>query len=338
MTLSAEVQELLSWDRAVGARCNGLPVHKQRAVIQEALEQRAAQMGLVVESVARVEDLAVPVGGDWIRLRVYTPFGEGPHPAFLHIHGGGFVNGSIDWIYNAAKCAHICASAGCVVATVEYRLAPEFPFPTATEDCYSALCWLVEHAEDIAIDPKRIAVGGESAGGNLAAVLALMVRDRGGASLSLQMLEVPVTDMSERSLGHASLGLFGDGYGLDRENIESFTADYLPDLKDRDSAVRLTSPRKRARRPRASTRPDRRVRPAPRQRRGIRATPSGGRRQDDAAPLYCANPRLERPLAVVAARKGVDGRGRRCDSGCSLRARHRHMIEIVGEALIDDQT
>lgn len=236
MTLSAEVQELLSWDRAVGARCNGLPVHKQRAVIQEALEQRAVKTGLVVESVARIEDLAVPVGGDWIRLRVYTPFGEGPHPAFLHIHGGGFVNGSIDWVYNAAKCAHICASAACVVATVEYRLAPEFPFPTATEDCYSALCWLVEHAEDIAIDPKRIAVGGESAGGNLAAVLALMVRDRGGASLSLQMLEVPVTDMSERSLGHASLGLFGDGYGLDRENIESFTADYLPDLNDRDSA------------------------------------------------------------------------------------------------------
>jgi acetyl esterase/lipase len=236
MTLSAEVQELLSWDRAVGARCNGLPVHKQRALIQEALDQRAAQTGLVVESVARVEDLAVPVGGDWIRLRVYTPFGEGPHPAFLHIHGGGFVNGSIDWIYNAAKCAHICASAECVVATVEYRLAPEFPFPTATEDCYSALCWLVEHAEDIAIDRKRIAVGGESAGGNLAAVLALMVRDRGGASLSLQMLEVPVTDMSERSRGHASLGLFGDGYGLDRENIESFTADYLPDLEDRDAA------------------------------------------------------------------------------------------------------
>ena len=235
MTLSAEVQELLSWDAAIGARCNGLPVEKQRAVIQDALEKRAAQTGLVIEPVARVEDLAVPVGGDWIRLRVYTPFGEGPHPAFLHIHGGGFVHGSIDWIYNAAKCAHICVSAGCVVATVEYRLAPEFPFPTATEDCYSALCWLVEHAEEVAVDPTRIAVGGESAGGNLAAVLALMARDRGGASLSLQVLEVPVTDMSERSLGHASLGLFGDGYGLDRENIESFTADYLPNVNDRDS-------------------------------------------------------------------------------------------------------
>jgi acetyl esterase len=236
MTLSAEVHELLSWDKAIGARCNGLPVEKQRAVIQEALEERAAQTGLLVEPVANVEDLTLPVSGASIRLRVYTPFGEGPHPAFLHIHGGGFVHGSIDWIYNAAKCAHICVSAGCVVATVEYRLAPEFPFPTATEDCYSALCWLVEHAEDIAIDPARVAVGGESAGGNLAAVLALMARDRGGPSLSLQLLEVPVTDMSERSLEHASFGLFGDGYGLDRENIETFTADYLPNLNDRDSS------------------------------------------------------------------------------------------------------
>jgi acetyl esterase len=97
------------------------------------------------------------------------------------------------------------------------------------------LRWLVEHAEDIASDPRRVVVGGESAGGNLAAVLALMARDRGGPALSLQLLEVPVTDMSDRSLEHASVGLFGDGYGLDREGIEAFTADYLPNLDDRDS-------------------------------------------------------------------------------------------------------
>src|SRR4051812_4893484 len=205
MTLPAEVRELLAWDETIGAGCNGLPVDKQRLFIHEALAQRAEQIGLVVESVAQVKDFSVPVDGGSIRLRVYSPFGVGPHPVFLHVHGGGFVHGSIDWVFNAAKCAHICLNAGCVVATVDYRLAPEFPFPTATEDCYSALRWLVEHAEEVEIDPARIVVGGESAGGNLAAVLALMTRDRGGPSLALQLLEVPVTDMSEGGVEYPSL-------------------------------------------------------------------------------------------------------------------------------------
>jgi acetyl esterase len=233
MTLPAEVRELLSWDNAIGARCDGLPVDKQRSIIHDALEQRATQTGLMVEAVTHVRDFSVPVEGGSIRLRVYTPFGDGPRPAFLHIHGGGFVHGSIDWVYNAAKCAHICLNAGCVVATVDYRLAPERRFPTATEDCYAALRWLVEHAVDLEIDPTRVAVGGESAGANLAAVLALMTRDRGGPSLVLQLLEVPVTDMSDRTVEHPSLELFGDGYGLDRSNIEAFTADYLPNPDDR---------------------------------------------------------------------------------------------------------
>ena len=94
--------------RPLGERLAGLPVDQQRAVIHDALEQRAARTGLVVEHVAQVEDLTVPVADDTIRLRVYTPFGDGPHPAFLHIHGGGFLLGSIDWVYNHAKCAHIC--------------------------------------------------------------------------------------------------------------------------------------------------------------------------------------------------------------------------------------
>jgi acetyl esterase len=235
MTLPEEVRELLAWDQAIGARVAGLPVDEQRSVLRDALEQRAATTGLVVESVAQIQDCTVGLADEAIRLRLYIPFGDGPHPAFLHIHGGGFVHGSIDWSYNAAKCAHICRNARCVVATVEYRLAPEFPFPTAAEDCYSALRWLVEHAQELEIDPTRVAVGGESAGGNLAAALALMTRDRGGPSLALQLLEVPVTDMSSRSVEHRSLGLFGEGYGLELASIETFTADYLPDPNDRDA-------------------------------------------------------------------------------------------------------
>jgi acetyl esterase len=235
MKIPAEVRELLSWDEAIGERLSGLPVDQQRSVIQAALEERAAQTGLVVAQVARVRGFSVPVADDTIRLRVYTPFGEGLHPAFLHIHGGGFIHGSTDWVYNHAKCAHICLAARCVVATIDYRLAPEFPFPTAPEDCYAALCWLVDHGDDVGIDPTRVAVGGESAGGNLAAVLALMARDRGGPQLSLQLLEVPVTDMSETSTEHPSLKLFGDGYGLDLATIEAFTAAYVPNPEDRDS-------------------------------------------------------------------------------------------------------
>jgi acetyl esterase/lipase len=235
MSLQAEVLELLSWDRALGERLDRRPVDLQRTVIREALDQRAARTALVVEKVAHVQEVDVPVAGDSVRVRLYTPFGEAPHPAFLHIHGGGFIHGSIDWVYNDAKCAHICLAAACVVATVEYRLAPEFPFPTAPEDCYAALQWLVDHADEAGIDPERVAVGGESAGGNLAAVVALMARDRGGPPLSLQLLEVPVTDMGERSVEDASVSLFGDGYGLDRAAIDAFTTAYLPHPSDRDA-------------------------------------------------------------------------------------------------------
>lgn len=238
MTLPTEVRELLALDQELGAQLVGLPIVEQRLVIGETLEEWARRTKLVVEDVALVDDFTIPVTGGEIRLRRYSPTGANQvmHPAFFHIHGGGFTLGSIDSIYNAAKCAHICAAAGCAVTTVEYRLAPEFPFPTAPEDCYTALLWVVDHAGELGIDPTRIAIGGESAGGNLAAVVALMSRDRGGPPLILQVLEVPVTDMSDRSVEHPSLALYGAGYGLDRVAIESFQDDYLPRPVDRDAA------------------------------------------------------------------------------------------------------
>ena len=238
MTLPTEVRELLALDQELGAKLVGLPIEEQRRVIGETLAEWARRTKLVVADVARVDDFTIPVAGGAIRLRRYSPAaaGQGLQPAFFHIHGGGFTLGSIDWIYNAAKCAHICAAAGCTVTTVEYRLAPEFPFPTAPEDCYAALLWVVDHADELGIDPTRTAIGGESAGGNLAAVVALMSRDRDGPPLILQVLEVPVTDMSGRSDEHPSLDLYGVGYGLDRAVIEAFQDDYLPRPIDRDAA------------------------------------------------------------------------------------------------------
>jgi acetyl esterase len=234
MHLAPEIREFLDWDRQLGEQLAGLSLPEQRLVIASALAEQAQATNLAVADVATVDDSGVAVEGGEIVLRVYTPFGEGPHPAFFHIHGGGFSFGSIDWAPNAAKCAHVCANTRCVVTTVEYRLAPEFPFPTAPEDCYAALLWLVAHADELNVDATRIAIGGESAGGCLAAVVALMARDRSGPALALQMLEMPVTDMSARSSDHPSFVLFGEGYGLERAGIDAFQGDYLPDRGDRE--------------------------------------------------------------------------------------------------------
>lgn len=234
MALPPEVREHLSWDQELGARLAGLGIDEQRELIRTTLADWARRTGHEVGEVARVDDHAVPVDGGEIRLRVYRPFAVGALPVLLHIHGGGFTLGSVDWVFNEAKCAHLCRAAGCVVATVDYRLAPEHPFPTAPEDCYAALLWLADHADELGVDASRIVVGGESAGGNLAAVVALMSRDRSGPPLALQLLEVPVADMSERSGEHPSLSLYGSGYGLEREGIESFQDAYLPPPIDRD--------------------------------------------------------------------------------------------------------
>ena len=236
MSLAPEIRELLRWDERLGGRLDGHTHREQQRIIRDALEERAQTIGIEIADVARIEDFRVRVDDGEVRTRVYTPFGTPPYGAFLHLHGGGFVGGSIDWSYNSAKCAYICAAAGCVVATVEYRLAPEHPYPAAPEDCYAALRWLVGSAHRLTIDPTRIAVGGESAGGNLAAVTALMSRDRGGPPLALQLLEVPVTDMSDSSTGFTSFDSFARGYGLDRTTIEDFQDAYLPEAKSRGEA------------------------------------------------------------------------------------------------------
>jgi acetyl esterase len=173
---------------------------------------------------ASITDHMVPVEHGHILVRLYRPQAGGTLPLHLFIHGGGWCSGSI--YERGMRCRDLAAGAGCVVASVDYRLAPENQYPTAPEDCYAALGWLVDQASELGIDPSAVSVGGESAGGNLAAVVALMARDRGGPALCLQVLEIPCTDLT---LSFPSVSEFGSGYGLTRHQMEQFVKWYVGD-------------------------------------------------------------------------------------------------------------
>lgn len=137
--------------------------------------------------------IAGPEGAPGVRLRVYTPSsGESPLPGLIYLHSGGFVVGDVEQVHPIM--IRIPAEVGSVVVSVEYRLAPEHPFPAGLEDCYAALLWTADSATELGIDLDRLAVCGHSAGGGLAAALALLARDRGGPAISFQCLGVPELD------------------------------------------------------------------------------------------------------------------------------------------------
>lgn len=155
-------------------------------------------------------------------MRVYRPAARGRLPALVYFHGGGWTIGDLDT--HDALCRQLAVGACCAVFSVDYRLAPEQPFPAAVEDCIAATKYVAENAE--ALDVRGIAVGGDSAGGNLAAVVALQARDAGGPALAFQLLVYPATD---QRLGTASHERNAHGYLLERESIEFFRRCYLPD-------------------------------------------------------------------------------------------------------------
>lgn len=173
--------------------------------------------------VARVQDVVVPGPAGGMGVRVYTPDGPGPHPLLVFVHGSGFVLCSLDT--HDGMCRNLCVGAGCVVASVDYRLAPEARFPAATDDCLAAARWAGEHARALGADEARIAIGGDSAGGNLAAVTALRIRDEGGPALAGQVLLYPVTTHYEPPT--ASMLENGEGYGLTRSGMKWFWDHYL---------------------------------------------------------------------------------------------------------------
>jgi acetyl esterase/lipase len=142
-----------------------------------------------------IADTVAPgvAGGPSVPVRVYTPdLGDGPMPGTLYLHGGGFSVGDLDSEHNGA--ARFAAEAETVVVSVDYRLAPEHPFPGGLDDCYAALVWMAAHADDLRIDLGRLAVRGASAGGGLAAAVALLARDRRGPALCFQSLAIPELD------------------------------------------------------------------------------------------------------------------------------------------------
>jgi acetyl esterase len=184
------------------------------------------------EAVEKIEDRAIPDGP---RVRIYTPAGPGPKPALVYFHGGGWVLGSPDTM--DAPCRRMARASGCVVVSVDYRLAPEAHFPKPLEDCYAATSYVAGHAASFGVDAGRIAVGGDSAGGNLAAAVTLMARQRGGPALAFQLLVYPATN---HAFDTASYRAFGQGYGLTEAAMRWFWAQYL--ARPEDGQMPLASP------------------------------------------------------------------------------------------------
>jgi acetyl esterase len=176
------------------------------------------------EAVARIEDHFIPCPAHQIPVRLYLPAASAALPVLVYFHGGGWVIGGIDT--HDHFCRHLANAAACAVASVDYRLAPEHKFPTGLEDCYTAVLWIITNANAFNIDSSRIAVGGDSAGGNLAAAITLLARDRGGPDLSYQVLIYPVTDYWIPS--PPSYLKLGVGYSLTRDSMIWFWHHYLP--------------------------------------------------------------------------------------------------------------
>lgn len=183
---------------------------------------RAAAKVAPVE-VGEVRDLECPVGDRAIRIRLYRPSGAaGALPAFVYLHGGGFVVGSIE--SNDALCRRVTEAAGIAVVSVDYRLAPENPFPAGLEDARAAIVHVVDQAAELGVDPDRIGFGGDSAGGNLAAVAALMSRDGELPPARALVMACPVVDLS---LSQASHGLDLEGLAVNGSTMRWFRGHYL---------------------------------------------------------------------------------------------------------------
>ena len=219
MALDRDAEQVLKMVRA-----SGRPAYETLSPTEARALFLAGREVLALEPapVALVRDMVAPGG---VRLRLYRGAGTAAAamlPVLVYFHGGGWVIGDLD--SHDSVCRHLANAAGCAVVSVDYRLAPEHKFPAAVEDCFAAVSWVAAEATALAIDRERIAVGGDSAGGNLAAVVSLLARDRGAPRLRCQVLVYPAVD---GGMTYPSIARFAEGFLLTRATMRWFYDQYL---------------------------------------------------------------------------------------------------------------
>jgi acetyl esterase len=219
------------------AEAGGPPPETVSVEENRALIAMIAELSGAAEDLARVEDVNVPGPAGDIAVRVYVPAGDGPFPTVVFFHGGGWVIGDIE--SHDVPVRRLANLVPAVVMSVDYRLAPEHPFPAAPQDCYAATVWAAANAGTYNADGSRLAVAGDSAGGNLAAVVSQMARDQGGPPIAFQLLVYPAVDAR---MTHASITENGEGYLLTKGFMEWFYGHYF--TKESDADDPLASPLK----------------------------------------------------------------------------------------------
>jgi acetyl esterase len=220
MPLDPQAKIILEEDAA-----RGLPAYHELA--PPAARKQMLDLSPPVDpqlAAARVADRKIDGPGGEIPIRLYYPQGDSPLPAVVYFHGGGWVIGDLDTHH--ALCHAISKTSGCLVVAVDYRLAPENPYPAAVEDAYAAACWVADNAEAIQADKARLAVLGDSAGGTQATVVAMMARDRGKPDIALQVLIYPIADYNFNTASYINNA---EGYMLTRDLMKWFWNLYLED-------------------------------------------------------------------------------------------------------------
>jgi acetyl esterase/lipase len=193
--------------------------------MRQAMLRLAQALDIKAVPIGNIENRDLPSSGGPLPVRIYTPLAVSDRESagMVYFHGGAGVFCSIET--HEGLCRMLANASGCRIISVDYRLAPEHQFPAAVEDSYFATQWVCEHARKLSIDPGRIAVGGDSAGGTLAAVVCQLAKRAGGPAIALQVLFCPVTDLSQES---ASRRAFGEGYFLDRMTLDWAIGHYCP--------------------------------------------------------------------------------------------------------------